>query len=254
MRGHVTLVSRSRQRGASSVETGIAIALIALVATAALTSFGRNAGGEDIDTAAEAIGNEPTKINATNPDGPSAGNGAGGNTGIFGSTAEGVSGTGLKGGFESESSVGGYWNTHHAGQMVGEEWEVVSGSVDAHLDHDGRFDMSVEGQFLDLNGHGAGHIRRTVDVIPDAHYNLSIDIGENVYGGPAVKQMEVIWNGQVVSTLEIDLPAEDVKTFTVALPPFSGDEGVLEFRSLLGSAHGPVIDNPTLTYIPDPNN
>ena len=33
-----------------------------------------------------------------------------------------------------------------------------------------------------------------------------------------------------------------------------GDEGVLEFRSLLGSAHGPVIDNPTLTYIPDPDN
>ena len=164
-----------------------------------------------------------------------------------------MSNTGLEGGFKSNTSIGGYWNTHSAGQMVGDEWEVVSGTVDAHLDHNGKFDMSVEGQFLDLNGHGAGHIKRTVEVLPNAVYNLSVDIGENVYGGPAVKQMEIIWNGQVVSTLDIDIPAEQVETFTVQLPATTGGTGTLEFRSPLGSAHGPVIDNPTLTYIPNPN-
>ncbi|MEM9201907.1 MAG: hypothetical protein AAGC53_09610 [Actinomycetota bacterium] len=241
------------------METAFLVGLIAIAAATALSGVGGAVGGEDIETANDALGEEHVAVNPGSDASTTAGNGAlsagtgaGGSSGALGYAIEGITQTGLGGGFSSDRTVGGYWNTHFAGQTIGGEWDVVSGSVDAHLDHNGAFDMSVDGQFLDLNGHGAGHIRRTVDVIPNAHYNLSIDIGENTAGGPAVKQMEIIWNGQVVSTLDVDVPNGEVETFTVRLPPSAAAEGVLEFRSLLPSAHGPVLDNPTFTYIPDP--
>ena len=115
-------------------------------------------------------------------------------------------------------------------------------------------DEQIQGDFMDMNGHGAGHIRRSVDVIPNTTYNLSIDLGENAYGGPAVKTMEVIWNGEVVSTLEVDLPHHETRTFTVQLPESATGDATLEFRSLNNSAHGVLIDNPTLTLISNPNN
>ncbi|MEM9201906.1 MAG: hypothetical protein AAGC53_09605 [Actinomycetota bacterium] len=240
------------------MEMGFMISLIVLGAATALSGVGSAAGGEDIETANEALGDERISVTpgseaSTTADGtsPTAGTGAGGSSGSFGSATEGITSTGMSGAFHSDPSIGGYWNTHHAGNTVGDDWEVVSGSVDARVDHNGRFDMAVEGQFMDLNGHGAGHVKRTIDILPNAHYNLSVDIGENVYGGPAVKRMQIIWNGEVVSTLDINIPAEEIETFTVQLPPLPTEQGVLEFKSLLGSAHGPLIDNPTLTYIPD---
>ncbi len=247
---------RRIDRGASSLETGLFVALIAITATAALTSFGRSAGGEDIDTATEALGEEHVDVNpgsdaSTTADGTNAtaSTGAGGNSGALGAAAVGVSNTGLGGTVGGEEVDGDYWNTHWPGDMIG-DWEVLAGSVDVHAEETHRFNFDVEGEFIDLNGYGAGHIRRTVDVLPDAHYNLSIDIGENP-GGPAVKQMEIIWSGQVISTLDIDVPRGEIETFTVQLPKTVSDEAVLEFRSLLGSNHGPVIDNPTLTFIPN---
>lgn len=245
-------LSLPRQRGASAVETGFMIALIGVVCIGGLASVGSSAGGEDIENAAAGLGYQ--EVDADTEETRSAGNGAGGSSGSFGNAATGVSGTGLSGGFEGNSAGGGgYWNTHQAGAKVGEDWEVVSGSVDARTTHSNAFNMSIEGDFLDLNGGNAGHIRRSVDVIPNATYNLSVDIAENTFGGPAEKEMEVIWNGVVISTLTIDLPRDETRTFTVRLPAIDASQGVLEFRSLKGSAYGPIIDNPTFTLIPDPD-
>ncbi len=167
-------------------------------------------------------------------------------TGNGWTTTGGVGLTGLEGGFSSDSSVGGYWNTHSPGALIGDEWEVVAGTVDAQVEHSSLFTFGVEGQFLDLNGGNAGHIRRTVTVIPDTAYELTFDLGENVYGGPAVKQMEVIWNGVVIATLDVDVPQHQLQQITLAIPATSGTEGVLEFKSLLPSAHGPILGNPQL--------
>ncbi|MEM9466390.1 MAG: prepilin-type N-terminal cleavage/methylation domain-containing protein [Actinomycetota bacterium] len=168
-------------------------------------------------------------------------------TGNGWTTIGGVGLTGLEGGFSSDTSIGGYWNTHGAGAFIGDEWEVVSGSVDAQVQHSSSFDFGVEGQFIDLNGGSAGHIRRSVTVIPDTAYELTFDLGENVYGGSAVKRMEVIWNGVVVATLDVDVPALQLQQISLTLPAVSGTEGVLEFKSLLPSAYGPILGNPQLT-------
>ncbi len=241
-----------RERGASAIETGFLFAMIAVVAIGALSAVGTSTGGEDIETATLAMGGEAVDVNEDSPDTATASNGAGGSSGSFGSAAVGVSNTNSNVAFQTPSN-GSYWNTRFAGEKIGDDWEVVSGSVDAQTSHNGNFDFGIEGQFMDLNGHGAGHIRRTVDVIPGAQYNLSLDIGENADGGPDVKQMEIIWNGVVVSTLDVDLPRNENKTFTVQLPPSLTGEGTLEFRSTKSSAHGPVIDNTTLTLIPNRN-
>lgn len=229
------------------------LAMIALVAIAALRSLGGSVGGQDVDTATEAMSEETTTIDADTEKTASAANGAGGTSGTFGDAATGVSNTGLAEAFDGNEGSG-YWNTHSAGTSIG-EWEVLSGSIDASTTHSGAFnqDDQIEGNFIDMNGHGAGHIRRSVEVIPDTTYNLSIDLGENGYGGPPVKTMEIIWNGQVVSTLEVDLPQHETRTFTVQLPPSATGDGVLEFRSTNSSAHGVLIDNPTLTLISNPN-
>lgn len=230
------------------------VAVIGLTAYAGLSSLGGSAGGEDIDTATEALGEEPVLVDESAPDTATAANGAGGSSGALGSAAVGVSNTGLEGGFTSNPEIGGYWNTHRTGQIVGGEWEVVSGSIDAHheqvWDRTG-IDVDVEGQFMDINGTGPGHIKRTVDVIPNAQYNLSIDVAENSWGGPAVKTMEIIWNGEVISTLQVDLPKAELKTFTVKIPKSDVSQGVLEFKSKNSSAHGVMFDNPTLTFVPD---
>ena len=254
---------RPNERGATSLETGIIVAFIALIAVAALTSVGNSAGGEDIETANEALG-EGTIVEVS-PDSdhsttagsgaPTAGTGAGGSSGAFGSAAQGVSNSGLSGGITSDLSIGGYWNTHTTGQWLGGEWEVVSGTVDAFKSHDHRYEMNVDGQFIDLNGNNAGHIRRTLTVIPGAHYNLSVDIGENPSCGhgpsPDVKRMQIIWNGQVLSELDVDVPPTTVETYTVKVPPSIGAEATLEFKSMLDGYCGPMIDNPTLTYVPN---
>lgn len=150
---------------------------------------------------------------------------------------------GIEGGFVSDLSIGGYWNTHGSGSLVGGEWDVVGGSVDANITQSNSFNYTVDGQFMDLNGNSAGHIRREVNVIPNTPYTLTMDLGENVYGGPAVKQMEIVWNGTVIDTIDVDVPQHQLESYTVAIPPSATGDGVLEFRSLLGGAYGPTMGN-----------
>ena len=256
---------RPNERGATSLETGIIVAFIALIAVAALTSVGNSAGGEDIETANEALG-EGTIVEVS-PDSdhsttagsgaPTAGTGAGGSSGAFGSAAQGVSNSGLSGGIDAPEIDGDRWNTYWGGEPLGDDWVVVSGSVDAHAADTHRgFDFAADGDYIDLNGYGAGHIARTVDVLPNKVYNLSVDIGENPGGPHRVKQMQIIWNGTVISTLNIDVPRGELETYTVQLPMTVSSTATLEFKSIdmgVDSRQGPVIDNPTLTYIPNPD-
>ncbi|MEM9521805.1 MAG: prepilin-type N-terminal cleavage/methylation domain-containing protein [Actinomycetota bacterium] len=165
------------------------------------------------------------------------------------STPGGVGLSGLEGGFQSDTSVGGYWNSHGAGQLVGDQWEVVSGTVDARIEHSSSFNYTVDGQFMDLNGGSAGHIRRSVTLIPDTAYNLTFHLGENVWGGPAVKQMEVIWNGTVLVTMDVDYPAHTLELITIPIPAQASPDATIEFRSVLSGAYGPVLGNVLLTPV-----
>lgn len=214
--------------------------------------LGTTVGGEDVDTASEALGEEAVRIDDSTEDGPSAANGAGGQSGTFGSAASGVTGTGLQAGSSGfdHGEDRGYWNTRYPGERIG-EWTVVSGNVDARVTNSNAFNFEVDGNFMDMNGGGPGAVERTVEVIPGADYNLSVDLGENHYGGPAVKLLAIEWNGERVSTLEVDLPRDTTKTFTVKLPASDDPTATLTLRSLNPSAHGVVVDNPTLTLIPD---
>ncbi len=153
--------------------------------------------------------------------------------------------TGLDSGF-SPLLQSNSWNTHSAGQTM-DGWEVVSGNVDGNHNNHGPVAIPVAGQFIDLNGGTAGHIRKTVSVAPNTDYTLTMDLAENVWGGPAVKQFEIIWNGVVVDTVDVDLPANTAIVYSISLPGSPSNQAVLEFRSLHGSAHGPLIGNPILS-------
>ena len=204
---------QSSKRKNPYLEIGLFVTLVAIAAVAGVTSVDQNTQSDDIMAAEEARSGESA------------------------AAIDDVS-----------------WNTYEAGEPLGDDWFVVAGHVDAHAadTHQG-FDFAVEGDYIDLNG--AGHIERTVDVIAGAHYNLSVDIGENP-GGPPVKQMQIIWNGTVISTLNIDVPRGELETYTVQLPMTVSSTATLEFKSIdmgVDSRQGPVIDNPTLTYIPNPD-
>ncbi|MEM9201903.1 MAG: type II secretion system protein [Actinomycetota bacterium] len=160
-----------------------------------------------------------------------------------GETALGASG--LESGFAPVTNTGS-WNTTGAGAVYG-DWEVVSGNVDFHHNNLSVVALPTTHQVIDLNGTTAGHIRRSVTIAPNRTYQLSLEVAENVWGGPAVKQMEIIWNGDVVETVDIDMAANAIETRTFDLPPSSTREATLEFRSLHGSAHGPLIANPQVT-------
>ncbi|MEM9201908.1 MAG: hypothetical protein AAGC53_09615 [Actinomycetota bacterium] len=252
----LTSIQRS-DRGASAIQTAVMISLIAIVAYAGLSRLGRTAGGEDIETANEALGEEYVQVRTggesttTATASSSAGNGAGGSSGTFGDAAEGVSQTGLGGVFGGERIDNHYWNTHWTGDQLG-DWEVVSGSVDVHAEETHRFNFAAEGDYIDLNGYGPGHVKKTVDIIPNAVYNLSVDIGENPYGSK-IKTLQIIYDGEIISTLDINLGRNKQETFTVKLPALPKGSAVLEFKSLTPGKGGPVIDNPTLTYVPNPN-
>ncbi len=227
------------------------LALVALVAIGAIRALGGAVGGEDVDTANEALGEEVVTVDEDTTNGPSANNGAGGSSGALGSAASGVRNTGQQAGsngFDHGEDTN-FWNTRWPGDKIG-DWTVTSGSVDARVDEKGPFDIEVDGNFMDMNGHGPGRVERTVEVIAGADYNLSIDLGENSFGGPAAKTLAVEWNGVRISTLEVDLPNNVTRTFTVKLPPSDSSEATLAFQSLNYSAHGVLIDNPTLTLIP----
>ncbi len=251
-----------RERGATSVEMGLIISLIAVIALGALMAVGRTIGGDDSSsTVNQALGSEPVSINGSTEKTASAANGAGGSSGVLGNaatvSANSGSGNSLAGGsvtgeatsFTIDDADDGSWNTHRTGDSFG-GWTVVSGTIDATVNYRGPFDLDIASNFIDMNGWGAGKIERTVDIIPNQTYNLSIDLAENAYGGPDVKTLEILWNGEVISLLEVDLPRDETRTYTVQLPAVAANEAVLSFASKNGSAHGVLIDNPTLTLIP----
>ncbi|MEM8924826.1 MAG: hypothetical protein AAGD35_15085 [Actinomycetota bacterium] len=241
------------ERGVSAMETALIVALIAIVAVGGLRSVGSSVGGgDDLDQASEALGEEVVDINSDTADSPRAGSGAGGSSGAFGSAAGGVVGTGDQsgGGFDIDYDDGG-WNTHRAGQSFG-EWTVESGTVDVKVDARRGFDYGGTGNVIDMNGSRyAGRISRTYNVVPNVAYNLSVDVGENTYGGAAAKMLAIEWNGERISTLSIDLPQNTFKTFTVQIPPSPTGEATLTFQSLIdNSSYGPVIDDPTVVLVP----
>ncbi len=256
--GRHTVPLAVNERGASNVEMALILVLVAVVAVVALTGIGRSVGGEDSDTASEALGySDPVSIDGSTERTETAANGAGGRSGVIGNAAatssggssQGASGAAGSTAFEIDDEDDGVWNTHRTGESFG-GWTVVSGTIDATVNYRGPFDLDNASNFIDMNGWGAGHIERTVDVIPGQTYNLSVDLGENSYGGPAAKTLEIIWNGEVVSVLKVDLPRDETRTFTVKLPSSTTGEATLGFASKNTSAHGVLLDNPTLTLIP----
>ncbi|MEM7339359.1 MAG: hypothetical protein AAF467_11975 [Actinomycetota bacterium] len=231
----------------SGAETALVLALVAFVAIGGLTAAGTSLGGsDDLNEASAALGEEIVEINTSTEDG------ARGSSGAFGNGASGVAGT------DTRSSGGinidyddGVWNTHRAGETFG-DWTVESGSVDVKVDGRRGFNSGAGGNFIDMNGSGAsGRISRTFNVISGVEYNLSVDVGENSYGGAAAKTLAIEWNGERISTLSIDLPRDEFKTFTVRIPPSPSGEATLTFESLSGAtSYGPLIDDPTITLVP----
>ncbi|MEM8924825.1 MAG: hypothetical protein AAGD35_15080 [Actinomycetota bacterium] len=233
------------------METAFIMALVAVVAVGGLQAVGSSiGGGDDLNEASEALGEEVVEIDAGTPDGPRAADGAGGSSGALGSAAGSVGGSGATQTATLDIDYDrSFWNTHYPGQTFN-DWTVEGGSVDVKVDGRGGFDYGVGGNIIDMNGHGAGRISKTFNVLPNVGYNLSVDLGENPGGPHAKKMLAIEWNGERISTLSIDVPRNTLKTFTVKLPPSATGEGVLTFQSLLPSAYGPVIDDPTITLSP----
>ncbi|MEM7340079.1 MAG: hypothetical protein AAF467_15595 [Actinomycetota bacterium] len=236
---------RRTETGVSGVETALVVALVTLVCIGGVTSIQRSIAGDDSDgvaAATQALGTEEVVIDSSSPD-ASAPPGGGGGT--FGEAGNGITNTNVSdAGFETNPEGDDNWTTYSSGQTVG-AWTVTSGSVDVKNSDWHEFGFGQ--RFVDINGHGPGTLEQQIEVVPGASYDMSIVLGENDWGGPAVKKIAIEWNGERVSTLAVDLSRYEAKTFAVKLPPSDDPNATLVIRSLTGSAHGVFLDEPTLT-------
>jgi len=250
--------TRLTERGSATMEAGLIMALIAMVALVGISRLGRTIayseetsvddatvamGGEAPAEGGEDLGEEVT-INSSSGSVVTSGNAPRSNP-VFNHAAAAVQAPDVAdSGFEDGSTR--VWTNYEAGETIG-AWTVVEGNVDTH--DTVRYQFGQDRRAIDLNGFNPGAIEQTIGVIPGVGYTLTLDVSENQCG-PASKDMGIDWNGERISTVTVDLPKGEYRTYQVQLPPSTTDKGTLTLRGLNGANCGVQVDEPSIALDP----
>jgi choice-of-anchor C domain-containing protein len=146
-----------------------------------------------------------------------------------------------------------------AGQSIG-PWVVDQENVDL-VGSGGIFGWQhVAGlQSIDMAGSpGAGAIRQDLATTPGERYRLRFALSGNpVSNIPTVKAVDVYWNGALVDTPTFDITgrsSQDMgwRYLEYDLPAATADVTRLRFVSPIGTDGGAVIDDVSVTVVPEP--
>ncbi len=131
------------------------------------------------------------------------------------------------------------------------------GGIDIILDSDaeGHKWVAADGHTsLSLNWGDRGAVSQSVATTAGMAYNLTFSMAAEVYGGPALRTMNVLWNGSVVGTPTFAYAGQTWDNmgwteFSYTVVGTGND--VLRFESTTGGAYGPALDKVAL-IVPEP--
>lgn len=145
------------------------------------------------------------------------------------------------GSFE-QPNLGGGWGAVASGSGL-PGWTVIGAGVD----HAGSAWQGAEGsaQSLSLGWVSDAGVTQTVSTVPGALYRLRFHMAAEVYGGPAVRTMDVSWNGSTVDSVIFQYTGQGPTTMGWELHEYvlvgTGSD-TLTFMSTTGSNYGPALD------------
>ncbi|MFE1358797.1 choice-of-anchor C family protein [Streptomyces harbinensis] len=141
-----------------------------------------------------------------------------------------------------------------AGQTIG-PWQITSGSVD--LIGAGFWQAAEGDQSVDLSGGTAGTIAQTFTTVPGTTYTVTYALAGNFGGAPTVKTGKVLIDGQNLQDFSFDITGKSATDMGYVYRQFTfvatATATTLSFVSTTASAHGPVIDDVTVTTCPPCN-
>jgi choice-of-anchor C domain-containing protein len=160
-------------------------------------------------------------------------------------------------GFETpivvDTAIG--YDRYSAGSTFG-SWLVDSGNVDVTST---RWLPNSGNQSLDLDGAIPGAVSQTIPTLPGQKYQLSLYLAGNTEGGSNIKTMEILWNASAVATLTFNTTSRSDTNMgwsqqTLDNLVATGTSTTVEFESLdaSDSGYGPVLDDVSVTAVPEP--
>lgn len=156
----------------------------------------------------------------------------------------------VNGSFETGPAPGGF-TTLAAGSTVITGWTVGGGGVD----YVGSYWTAQNGlRSIDLSGLAPGSIAQTFDTIAGTGYQVSFYLGGNGDGGLVSKTASVSATGGATTNYSVIASPTPTMGYTLFNYNFiaTGALTTLTFASLSGNAFGPVLDNVSVTAVPEP--
>lgn len=162
----------------------------------------------------------------------------------------------VNGSFEESEGLnpGSGWTPVGGGSGAITGWTTLGSGVD----YMGTLWPASDGiHSLDLNNTSEGGVSQSFGTTAGHRYTVTFDMSANMFGGPAIKTMDVSAGGSVES-FEFDYVAAGA---TPADPAWASHEWsfvatssttTLTFASTVGSVYGPALDNVVVTGIPAP--
>ena len=129
------------------------------------------------------------------------------------------------------------------------QWTVTSGNVD--LTGDGYWQTAEGDQSVDLNSGGPGTVAQTFTTVPGKKYSVTYSLAGNPGGGALVKTGKVLVDGQNFQDFSFDVTGKTTANMGYVTREVTfvarGTSTTLAFASMSNSAHGPVIDDVTVS-------
>lgn len=117
-------------------------------------------------------------------------------------------------------------------------WQAASGNVS-----------------ISLSFFGPESVSQTLATTPGVHYEVSFAMAAEIYGGPALRTMDVLWNGAVVGSPTFNFTGQepDAMGWTRFQYDVIGHgSDVLTFQGTTISNYGPALDDVSVTLVPEP--
>lgn len=152
-----------------------------------------------------------------------------------------------------------FFQYYYAGDASITGWTIDGGSVD--VQSSARWSAQDGLQSVDLTGVTTGGIYQDLNTQPGKTYHLSFWFTGNpelagAGGGPFIKMMKLSWGGSAVATLSVDVTGKT--NFNLGWTEYSYDLVAnaattrLQFDSLTGGFSGPMLDDLSVTPVPEP--
>lgn len=108
---------------------------------------------------------------------------------------------------------------------------------------------------LSLAYFGPDSVTQTITTQPGKTYQLTFSMAAEIYGGPAIRTMDVLWNNTVVSSPSFQYTGQGPDNMGWAqfsLNVVGTGTDALSFLATSEGNYGPALDNVSLVLVPEP--